>query len=212
MKKLFIVILVCLMVVGMVGCAGKNNYMRPNSNIEINKNDIIINESKRVVWDKLLKKISDEYFVVNNLEYDSGFLDLSFSNNNEKFVDCGCYKIKVLSNKIGNESKCIPILSDDLVGTYLGGVWKFTKNYCVISGRTNILVQEMDENKTKISFNIKYIVNVSKVLWNSWNGRLNFIYFSVGFNSGSYGHSHGIMCKSTGFYENELLKTINSIK
>ena len=87
MKKINIVF-ICLITLS--GCATSSlNYSPPSTSYTI-KHSVQINEDFEVVWDRLVKNLASDFFVINNIEKNSRIINVSFSASKPTdFVDCG---------------------------------------------------------------------------------------------------------------------------
>ncbi|MBI2449479.1 hypothetical protein HYV49_04235 [Candidatus Pacearchaeota archaeon] len=91
MKKRMIVkiTIIYALVICTTGClGGKYTYKPPDSLPKIN-NFIEIEEPKDLVWQRLVAGLGREYFVINNLDKESGFINVSYGEDPELFIDCG---------------------------------------------------------------------------------------------------------------------------
>jgi len=85
MKK----ILIFLFVLILFGCvSGKFNYHEPRA-LGGGENSMVINNPKDEVWEKMVNNIGASFFVINNLDKDSGFINVSYSGDPCRYVDCG---------------------------------------------------------------------------------------------------------------------------
>ena len=79
MKKIRLANIMIVVSMGVVGCvSGKVNYIPPTGVQE--KNSIILQQSMDEVWTKMIDGIGDSFFVINNIEKDSGLINVSYSN------------------------------------------------------------------------------------------------------------------------------------
>jgi len=200
------ILVVMMVMVSLVGCSTLH-YKTPTGNPEGYDKKIVIDKSKSEVWDALLIGLSDKFFAVNNIEKDSGFVNVSFYSNNAcAYVNCGYYE------KWENDSKNIMNVCDcDPKMKFYSGMWRFDTCSTTIEGRINILVQELGNDKSSLSVNIRNIVIHRANLWNTWDGRYRYINDTVVFDSKQVGHGQSISCYSTGSLEDEILGIIQSI-
>ena len=52
-------------------------------------NTITVNKSKEEVWKELIPQIGKNFFVINNLDKESGIINISYSGDPERYIDCG---------------------------------------------------------------------------------------------------------------------------
>lgn len=81
-------IFLLLMVPMYFGCAGKVNYMPPGG-IPFSSNTAVVQKSKSDLWKQIVPMLGKQFFVINNLDKESGIINVSYSGNPESYVDCG---------------------------------------------------------------------------------------------------------------------------
>jgi len=207
MKKIFGLLLISIILVSC--CAAPLRYNFPTKSPLDEERKIIINKSKDEVWDKLLEGLADKFFSVNNIEKDSGFINVSFHSNDAcKYVDCGSYNVSISGRK-----KDIPICncSVEKHGAYYSGVWKFRDCSTSVEGRINILVQEVSENQSTMFVDTRFIVKNSSNLWSAWDGSTMYKQAVIVFDSDTKGSDRGIHCVSTGVLEKDVMDVIASL-
>jgi len=202
-KIVFLVMIVYFLGV-MVGC-GTVKYNIPHDKPLGSERKIVINKGKDAVWNKLLQGVAEKFFSINNIEKDSGFINLSFrADNAELYVNCGDY---VVINKKIPVADC----SISKHGRYSSGIWVFKSCETDVDGRVNILIQEISKNKSFIFVDIRFVVRHSTNLWNSWNGSSMYNNAEIVFDSNNTGTNNGITCVSTGVLEKEVLSIISDL-
>jgi hypothetical protein len=118
-------------------------------------NTITFDRSKDEVWAALVDSASGSFFAIKNFERDSGLMTLDFgSSRPEDFVDCGTWTG-------GGYVDANYILRNKGSGLSMS-----------LSGVMNLLVLELDENKTSLRVNARYILNMngSRVSYNYMTG------------------------------------------
>ena len=206
MRKLFYMGIIALVSTTIAGC-GPVKYNTPTSTPMGNERKIVIDKSKDKVWDTLLSGLADRFFSINNIEKDSGFINVSFfSNDSCDYVDCGVYKLI-------STGKTVPICDCDInkYGQFSSGIWVFKSCSTKIEGRINILVQEISSEKTSLFIDIRFLVHHSSNLWNAWNGSTIYNRYDVTFESDTTGEDNGMVCTSTGNLEKEIMEVIREL-
>src|SRR4029453_12877985 len=90
------------------GCVtGGFNYTKPVQRT-YDANSITVNLSKDELWKGLIPILGKQFFVINNLDKDSGFINLSYSGDPERYVDCGVLTSTV-SNARGERTYTVPM-------------------------------------------------------------------------------------------------------
>ena len=70
-------------------------------------NTRVVEKSKEEVWKHLVQRLGKEFFVVNNIDKDSGFVNVSYSGDPEKYCDCGTAE-RWVSNAAGKRTYAYP--------------------------------------------------------------------------------------------------------
>lgn len=151
MKKYCVVVLLIV-----CGCSHDFRYTKPTSSYDI-KNSIIIDKPKDIVWPELVSALSGTFFVINNIDKDSGLINVDCSGNPEQFVDCGKIysSIQNLAGKrIYNFPAAIAYKEYEIWTNTLTPV----KRKMEFSGKINIIVKEAGKEKTEIAVNTKYVI------------------------------------------------------
>lgn len=205
-KTTFLLCIICLY--AFVGCAYKSelNYTPPlKQNIKTTK---VIDGKYSDIWKELVKSLSNNIFVINNLNKESGFINVDFSTNDVgKYIDCGNWNGYFKNLRI-NETY-------DFKGTDNASLWVKSPNGIALNirsskkltGKINILLNKINENKQELRVNVRYIMdglNASNYYRTNWN---------VTFNSNETGTSTSngkTECVSKGTLEKQILNYINN--
>ena len=83
-----------------IGCATSLDY-RPPNNILPQKNSVEINKSKDELWKQIVPALGKNFFIINNLDKESGIINISYSGDPEKYINCG--HIKSSTNTLSGE-------------------------------------------------------------------------------------------------------------
>lgn len=210
MKK---ILLLSLLGIGLSGCVTTEfNYVPPSDYPKINTIKTF-DKNKKEVWTSLVEALSNNFFVINNIDQESGFINISYSGKADDYVDCG-----VISSYVKN------LRGERYYEFYVAtpnSIYEKTPTHKVkhssnLSGRINLFVSE-DGGKTTVSINVKYIVtidSVSEILkFNYYTNNLIPHYSTetnvYSFNSnGKDMKNDGSMCLATGLLEKEILNFI----
>lgn len=144
------------------GCAGKINSNKiPPSEYDVQETKIY-NKPYDSVWKAVVQSIGSSYFVLENIEKDSGILSLSFSAQTpDDIIDCGMieetgtvymkkYELKY-KGTANNITKTV-LTDNGLTGTALR---KFS-----VSGKSNILVKSVGSKSTQVTVKTRYVVEL----------------------------------------------------
>ena len=162
-------LLVCILAVAAAGCAtSKLNYTPPV--LETVHNQVVVDAPFEEVWDRLVKNLASDFFVINNIEKSSRIINVSFSTNNPSdFVTCGLTS-REFSNARGTQQyQYDPASSAQYTFTDVKGMLFNASRTSRLNGRTNVYVAPDDSGGTMVSVNAKYVVDVSLSFTNVYN-------------------------------------------
>jgi hypothetical protein len=149
-------------------------------------------------WRAFVAALSSDFFVINNLDKDTGLINVSYSGEPERYLDCG--QVKVGDNEYAGSR-----------GNVSYQQWQGLKLFRVsrqlrLEGRMNILVQEIDLKTSTVTVNTRYVVNRQVTATDS-DGRTHNVNDSASFNHGEDGifNQQGFRCRSTGALERHVI-------
>jgi hypothetical protein len=140
------ILLVCLGIF-LVGCA-TGTYAPPMHSADKTKYSIELDKPFDTVWQDLIQYAAGTFFAIDNYEKDSGLITLSFgSNDPAQFITGGQWTAKNLSQ------------------SYSGDYVDFLHRYhgATLEGKMNIVVMAIDENRTRVQVNARYIFSAPPV-------------------------------------------------
>ncbi len=211
--KSFIASIFIIIIIGTTGCAGKFNYTPPTENTKIKKT-VIIDKPKDKVWSKLVQNLGQSFFTINNLDKDSGFINLSYTGDPEKYVDCGTIESTV-TNLRGERNYNFPASKGHMVyeifdrNLNLFGIERKME----LQGRININVIEVNKNKTSVSVNVRYGLTKKgrSTCITAMNRPTSYFNDSIAFNTNEGAAFPAIQktkCYSTGALENDIFDVL----
>lgn len=193
-------------VLALSACAGKLDYTPP-SNYAQAQNTITVDASKNDVWNKLVTSLGKNFFVINNMDKESGFINVSYSGDPELYVDCGTISSYV-KNARGERTYTFPgsrahmnyeIMSDNLYNL---------NREMALEGRLNVIVQSVTDKTTSVSVNTKYVLTRTTTV-RDMQGRVSVAKADANFNTGQTGTFPGnpqsLFCASTGKLERDII-------
>lgn len=211
MKKL-IFLAVAALVIG--GCAGKVEYTKPSTISTGKDNSIVIEKPRDIVWGSSVPELGKRFFVINNMDKDSGLINISYSGDPEKYIDCGRIS-SFVKNLQGERTYDFPASSaskqyEIMVNGQLANI----NRKMILDGRVNLIFEDISKTKTKVTANTKYVVQKHVIA--TPVGTSVPISFSdnISFNSGSSAsfpgekESQRTECVPTGELEREILSAI----
>jgi hypothetical protein len=195
-------LVVCLCVLACV--SGQLTYTPP-APTESARPTVTINRSRADVWRSLIPELGRTFFVINNLDQSSGFVNVSYSGNPERFVDCGLI-ISDVSNLRGPRTYKFPAASAEeryevTAGEKLYGVIRTM----ALEGRANIILEEVSATVTRVTVNTRYVLT-KRMVYTAVSGASSQETETITFGFGERSaFPAGTTCQSTGALENQLL-------
>lgn len=205
MKKMLIGLSISVLI---GGCAGKFNYKPPQPAVKI-QNSLTVDKTKADIWKKIILSLGSSFFVINNLDKDSGFINISYSGDPEKYVDCGIINSYV-KNARGERHYIFPASTKyKEYETMINGNLVFYKRKMNLEGRINIIVQEVSDKQSLVSVNTKYVLTKELFVSNTQN-QSQHLNDSISFNTNgsSTFPNGGTTCYATGKLEDEMLEIV----
>jgi hypothetical protein len=197
----------------LTGCAATSsvNYSPPTETKT--QNSKTVQKSFDEVWDRLVKQLSSDFFVINNIDKSSRLINLSFTSNTpSKFVDCG-YTSRGFKNPQGERAYNYQT-ADSAAFSYVApnGFPLNAQRNTKLEGRTNIYIAPEGKD-TLISVNTKYVVSVNLTA-STFDGRpagsQNIsLDFSTKQGYMGDGNKDSVTCYSIGTVEQRILQMID---
>jgi hypothetical protein len=178
----------------------------------------VVNKPKDVVWDESVAKLGQRFFVINNLEKSSGLINLSYSGDPERYVDCG--KVTVVNKGPGGGTTTFSGSVADVL--YLTAVPippynmpapAQVRRQMSLDGRINLIFEAIDSQTTRVTAATRYILSrrispAGNIMFAGSSDTASFNANEPGqFPVGSDGK--GLTCVSTGALEKSILEVIN---
>lgn len=178
--------LIALIASGLAGCAGKVDYIRPTTQLTPGQNTKLIQKPRDSVWATSVPALSKQFFVINNLDKSSGLINLSYSGDPEKYIDCGRITSFVKNAQgertydfAGAKAQQNYEVMNPGVGLF------FLDRRMSLEGRVNLIFEEVDANNTRVTANTRYVVTRTQIVRSAAGGFPQNSIDSISFNSGS---------------------------
>lgn len=142
------------------GCATSTMNYKPPFEPQI-INTKLVNKPFDETWDALVKELSSDFFVINNIDKNSRLINLSFTSQRPSdFVDCGTSS-RTLTNARGDQNYIYKTAdsSDFFAANEIGHVFN-VRRVSRLEGRINIYVAPENAG-TNVTVNTKYIISLS---------------------------------------------------
>lgn len=206
MKNLVVLIATTMI---LSGCAGKVTYTPPSGSKKVT-NTVTVDLPRNEVWNRVILSLGSPFFVINNLDKDSGFINVSYSGSPEKYIDCGHIESYV-KNTRGERTFSFPAATayKEFDTFENGTTYRRHIRKMNLDGRINIIVQDVGNESTLISVNIKYVVTGNETV-SDLQGKSQSYSQTMSFNTNSSASfPGGNTCYATGVLEIEVLDALN---
>ncbi len=163
-KLVVVMTVICL---AAVGCASAKVDYFPPSNLETPENELTVSEPFEKIWDRMVKNLSADFFVINNIEKASRLINVSFSSDQpSRYVNCGRSK-RVFTGAAGTQVYQYETANSAVYAWVDSQGRPFNvKRKTNLEGRSNIYIAP-EEGKTVVSVNTRYILNVNVKMFRS---------------------------------------------
>lgn len=197
------------------GCmSSRLDYSPPTNFVSQGANIKVIDKSRDAVWAAAVPALGKNFFVINNLDKESGLINISYAGDPLQYVDCGQINVTIPTiwgdrNQLfpgATESKSYQVMLPMAMQEY--------HRKMALEGRVNLIFEQVGENKTRITANTRYSLNKQisgNVIGGAYLGNRSD---SITFNSGGHARfpsddsSEGTLCTPTGKLERDILSAI----
>lgn len=196
----------------LTGCVSTTTYQRSTQAKAVNSIDI--SRPRSEVWKTAIPALARQFFVINNLDQASGLINLSYTGDPERYVDCGTLTITTE----GREKITFPAAraQNTYQLTNQQGIPVTVTRRMTLEGRVNIIFEEATPGSTRVTASTRYVVTREAENYRAGTGQLlGQFRHSVSFNTNqvtnfppSSGAPEGIECHPTGALERDLLEII----
>ncbi len=203
-----------------VGCAGKVDYMRPASKVAPSANVKVVERSRDAVWNGSIPELGKRFFIINNLEKSSGLMNVSYTGDPERYIDCGTitsYVKNARGERTYNFSGAKAQQSYEIMSSNEMRMALYTIDRRMnLEGRVNLIFEEIGPTTTRVTANTRYVVTRTQIALSSLdnNSIPRTTSDTLSFNSGTgasfptNAQGSAAECVSTGILEGELLSAI----
>jgi hypothetical protein len=193
----------------LAGCAGRIDYVPPRPP-GLGANSVVIDQPRDAVWARLVPALSREFFVINTIERASGLINVSYSGDPSRYIDCGTVN-SFVSNARGERNYSVAIASPHAnYETMENGQLFAIEHRMRLEGRVNIVVEELSPRQTRVSANARYIATRNVRVVNMGAGAAHTSEATASFNTGGsapFSSAPGsLQCATNGRMESELVR------
>lgn len=206
-------VFIAFFVVLLSGCAGTYEYSRPASDYKPN-NSIEISKSREEVWRRAVPALGREFFVINNLDQSSGLINLSYTGDPEKYIDCGTVSSTVKNARGERAYRFAAASARQTYEIYNEPNFYMIDRRMTLEGRVNLIFEEIGPSTTRVTANTRYVVQRDVEIRQPGQSGSRTRRDSATFGT----HQPGLFpagndgrateCRATGRLEDELLRLI----
>ncbi len=207
--------LIMIFVALVSACADKLSY-NPPSNTTPQTTERVVSISYDAAWDRIISNAGRKFFVINNIDKPSGFINISYSGDPRQFVDCGAFETRSSSGELKSSSPLARKSSTSRVnllgdGDYFGDKLTFI-NEVTVDGRANVIVKKLTPTSTSVAVAVKYVIQRRVKSFNNNKNITQDNTYTTDFVSGGTGYfsdNGNISCIGTGEFEAKLLSLVD---
>ena len=174
-----------------------------------------VERTRDAVWAASIPELSKQFFVINNLDKASGLMNISYTGDPERYIDCGRI-VSYVKNANGERTYDFAgAKAQQRYEVMLPGAGLFYLDRRMsLEGRVNLIFEEAGATVTRVTANTRYVVTRTQVIRNAANNIPQNVTDSISFNSSSGAsfpmNTQGLSaeCVSTGALEQEILSAI----
>jgi hypothetical protein len=196
-------------------CVGKVDYIRPTAQVASLSNVKIVERPRDAVWNASVPELGKQFFVINNLDKSSGLMNISYTGDPERYIDCGKITSYVKNAQgertydfAGAKAQQSYEIMNPSVGLFL------IDRRMNLEGRVNLIFEETGPNTTRVTANTRYVATRTQIIRNVANNFPQTSTDTISFNSGgsasfpANSQGQSAECVSTGALEREILSAI----
>lgn len=198
----------------LTGClAGGVTYTPPASRNKPIESSKSVSRAIDSVWKDSVAELGKNFFVINNIDKSSGLINVSYSGDPEKYVDCGFISSSV-TNARGRRDYDFNAAKASTTYESTNGTNLFqTQRTMVLEGRINLIFQAIAPRETTVTANTRYSITRTNVIQMLGNPFPQTKTESVSFNAGQPGvlqntGGNNVICHANGELERAILELI----
>ena len=196
------------------GCAGEP-YIVLNTDTPPSANYRVIDKPFYDVWERTVQNLGKQSFVIDNLDESSGLINITYSGDPEKFIDCGNITSYV-NDKQGKHTYDFPGAKAEATYEIVnGGVLFYVDRKMSVEARTGLVFKVINPHQVKVTANTLYLVQkvvTAKRKDNNftqrWSDSISFSTRGASSFRNDFNSAASTVCKPNGELERELLSAI----
>ena len=124
-------------------------------------NSIEVDKSKDSTWNQLVAGLASNFFAINTMDNKSGFINLNYTADPEKYVEGGALHYTTLDPNGKEQSYDFPAARANVeYNAVLNGIYTNASRHVELKGKMNLLVSELTPTRSRLTVNINYILNL----------------------------------------------------
>lgn len=148
-----------LFFLSLTGCTASNfEYLRPVT-VTPPSNSIVVNRPVDSLWSAAVPALSREFFVINNIDKASGLINVSYSGDPEKYIDCGRI-VSYVKNLRGARTYDFPASRASAQYETMTGLSLYAvERRMSLEGRINVVFEAVGSDQTRVTVNTRYVLS-----------------------------------------------------
>lgn len=198
-----------LVLVLLSACSGKQEYVRPAAP-QNTSNSVTVDRPRDAVWNATVPELGKQFFVINNLDKSSGLINISYTGDPEKYVDCG-EVTSYVRNLRGERTYKFPASKAQQAYEVMdkSGNLFFIDRKMSLEGRVNLIFEEVTKASTRITANTRYVLTRQITTQGVMSQIPHSSNDSISFNSNGKATFPGdTECVATGKLEQDILSAV----
>lgn len=141
------------------GCVtSEQKYSPPATKVSLTSNFKEVEGSKEEVWSALVSGLGSQFFVINNMDKASGFINISYSGDPEKYVDGGELYFKVENMRGPREYRFPGARANMQYERSANGMLMVINRRLSLDGRMNVITTETTPGHIRVTVNTRYVL------------------------------------------------------
>lgn len=184
----------------------------PPTRVSGETNVKLIDKSRDEVWAAAVPQVGKNFFVINNIDRTSGLMNVSYTGDPARYVDCGTVTVQDPLGRTVTLAAASPEL--DFTAFEGSGAGRINQRMSVV-GRLNLIFEELTPNKTRVTAAGSYVLSRQRSVHALGGNLLSFHSATATLTTGGVAKftdsqaGQGTTCVNTGLLEADLLALIN---
>jgi hypothetical protein len=208
-------IIASLLAIALISGCAEEPYVVLNTTTPPSANYRVIDKPRDAVWDASVLQLGKQVVVISNFDKSSGLINISYSGDPEKFIDCGNLTSHV-KNTQGERAYDFPGARAKATYEMMDGdVLYNIDRKMSLEARVRLVFEEINPDQTKVTAKAFYVVQKDVTARRADNNVSRSWSDSISFNTGGSspipndGNSAAAtVCMANGELEREILSAI----